>query len=81
MDTTINQPSGQPTNKVAMATAATAAWGIVVSIGSLTVKNLFPDWYDPDAVIAISSGVPVIIVFLAGWFTKDRPNVIVQVSQ
>ena len=74
---TIDQPSTQPTNKVAAATAATAAWAIIVSIGSLAVKNLAPGWYDPDTILAISSGVPVIIVFIAGWFTKDKPNVLV----
>jgi hypothetical protein len=77
---TINQPSGQPTNKVAAATAALAAWGIIVSVGTLVLKNLAPDWYDPDMVIAISSGVPTIIAFAAGWFTKDKPNVVVKVQ-
>jgi len=74
---TINQPSAQPTNKVAVATAATAAWTIVVSIGSLILKNEFPAWYDPDMILAVSAGVPTLIVFVAGWFTKDQPNVIV----
>ena len=74
---TINQASAQPTNKVAAATAATAAWAIIVSIGSLAVKNLAPSWYDPDTILAISSGVPTMIVFAAGWFTKDKPNVVV----
>lgn len=74
---TINQPSPQPTNKVAAATAATAAWAIFVSIGSLALKNLYPEWYDPDMIIAVSSGVPTLIVFVAGWFTKDKPNVVV----
>lgn len=74
---TINQPSPQPTNKVAAATAATAGWAIIVSVGSLALKNLYPAWYDPDMIIAVSSGVPTIIVFVAGWFTKDKPNVVV----
>ena len=74
---TINQTSSQPTNKVAAATAATAAWAIIVSVGSLAVKNLAPAWYDPDTILAISSGVPTMIVFAAGWFTKDKPNVVV----
>ncbi|TPN44474.1 hypothetical protein FJ981_28165 [Mesorhizobium sp. B1-1-4] len=74
---TINQPSSQPTNKVAAATAATAAWAIIVSIGSLLVQNLAPTWYSADAVAAISSGVPIILVFVAGWFTRDKPNVVV----
>jgi len=74
---TINQPSSQPTNKVAAATAATAGWAIIVSVGSLTLKNLYPAWYDPDMIIAVSSGVPTILVFLSGWFTKDKPNVVV----
>lgn len=74
---TINQTSAQPTNKVAAATAATAAWAIVVSIGSLIVKNDFPAWYDPDTILAISTGVPTVLVFVTGWFTKDKPNVVV----
>lgn len=73
----INQPSAQPTNKVAAATAAAAAWAIIVSIGSLAVKNLAPSWYDPDTILAISTGVPTILVFAAGWVTKDKPNVVV----
>jgi hypothetical protein len=51
---TINQPSRQPTNKVAAVTAATAAWAIIVSIGSLLVQNLAPTWYWADAVAALS---------------------------
>ena len=58
---TINQPSSQPTNKVAAATAATAGWAIIVSVGSLVLKNEFPAWYDPDMIIAVSSGVPTIL--------------------
>ncbi|TRD03792.1 hypothetical protein FJV76_14235 [Mesorhizobium sp. WSM4303] len=75
---TVIQPSAQPTNKVAAGTAALAAWGIFVSIGSLTLKNLFPAWYDPDMIIAISAGVPTIVNFATGWFVKDAPNVVVQ---
>lgn len=74
---TINQPSSQPTNKVAAATAATAVWTIIVSTGSLALKNLAPAWYDPDVILAVSAGVPTLIVFVAGWFTKDGPNVVV----
>jgi hypothetical protein len=74
---TINQASAQPTNKVAAATAATAVWTIVVSIGSLILKNEFPSWYDPDTILAISAGVPTLIVFVAGWFTRDAANVVV----
>ncbi|TPM59169.1 hypothetical protein FJ959_09885 [Mesorhizobium sp. B2-2-4] len=74
---TINQPSSQPTNKVAVATAATAAWAIIVSVGSLALQNLAPTWYSPDLIAAVSSGVPVLLVFIAGWFTRDKPNVVV----
>lgn len=79
--TTVNQPTLNPTNKVLAATAATTAWGIFMGIGSLTLKNLAPGWYDPDVIIAISSGVPTLVVFAAGWFTKDKPNVILPVQQ
>lgn len=74
---TVNQPTSQPTNKVAAATAGAAAWAIIVSVGSLALQNLAPSWYSADTIAAVSSGVPVLIVFAAGWFTKDKPTVIV----
>jgi len=78
---TINQPSSQPTNKVAAATAATAVWSIIVSVGSLALQNLAPTWYSPDLIIAVASGVPTLIVFVVGWFTKDQPNVVVVAAE
>lgn len=74
---TINQPSNSPTNKVEAATAASAVWTIFVSIGALTLKNIFPAWYDPDLVLAVSTGVPTLLIFAAGWFRKDKATVVV----
>lgn len=74
---TVNQETNAPTNKVAAATAAAAAWAIFISIGSLALQNLAPTWYSADTIAAISSGGPVILVFLAGWFTKDKPTVVI----
>ncbi|MFK0688000.1 hypothetical protein ACFX5Q_07315 [Mesorhizobium sp. IMUNJ 23033] len=77
MATTVTQPTNDPTNKTTAAAAALAAWGMTVSIGSLALKNLAPEWYDPDMIIAVSAGVPVLIQFVTSWFSKDKPNVIV----
>ncbi len=75
---TINQETSQPTNKVAAGTAALSLWAIIVSIGSLALQNMAPTWYSPDLIIAVSTGMPIVINFIAGWFTKDKPNVVVQ---
>lgn len=77
MANTINQPSNNPTNKLTAATAAAAAWSIVMSVGGLALKNLAPEWYDPEVLLKVSAAVPVVVVFVAGWFTRDRPNVVV----
>ena len=77
MANTINQPSNNPTNKLTASTAALAAWGIVMSVGGLALKNLAPGWYDPEVMLTVSAGMPVVIGFAAGWVTRDRPNVVV----
>lgn len=66
---TIHQPSSQPTNKL---TAATLAAAIVPAVG-LFIRNLFPEWYDPEVIV----GMTPIFVFLFGYFVKDEPNVTV----
>lgn len=65
----INQPSSQPTNKL---TAATLAAALVPAIG-LFVRNLFPEWYDPEVIV----GMTPVMVFLIGYFVKDEPNIVV----
>lgn len=72
MANTINQPSKNPTNKL---TAATLA-GAVVSVSGLVLRNLAPEWYDPDVLTAV---LPI-VVFAAGWFTSDAPNQIIIVN-
>ena len=68
MNDTIYQPSSQPTNKL---TAATLAAALVPATG-LILRNVFPDWYDPDVMI----GMTPIMVYLFGYFIKDEPNVV-----
>jgi hypothetical protein len=60
------QPTVNPTNKLTAAMAAAAA----VSILGLVLKNLAPDWYDPQALLNITP----VIVLVFGYVIKDRPN-------
>lgn len=64
---TINQPTLNPTNKLSAATVAAAA----VSVVGLVLRNLAPEWYDPDVLAAV---LPV-VVFATGYLIKDKPNV------
>lgn len=80
MANTIHQPSANPTNKLSASTAATAAWGMVMSIGSLLLKVNYPEYYDPEMLLAIGAGVPTVVCYAAGWFTSDAPNVVVVVE-
>lgn len=66
---TIHQPSSQPTNKL---TAATLAAALVPAAG-LILRNVFPEWYDPDVMV----GMTPIFVFLLGYLVKDAPNIVV----
>lgn len=68
----ITQPSLNPTNKLTAATVAAAA----VSVGGLFLRNLYPEWYDPDVMLAITP----IIAFGTGWLIRDRPNVVITES-
>lgn len=72
MANTINQPSANPTNKL---TAVTVS-GVVVSALSLIIKNMLPDWYDPELMLNLS---PVVLL-IVGWFIKDNPNIVVVVE-
>lgn len=80
MANTISQPSANPTNKLTAATAATAAWAAVVSIGSLALKNLYPGWYDPETILTVSTAVPTVVGFIAGWLVSDAPNIVVHIE-
>lgn len=64
---TVNQPTANPTNKLTAATIAAAA----VSWSGVVVRNLWPEWYDPEAWAA---AMPF-VVLLVGYFVKDAPNV------
>lgn len=69
----INQPTKNPTNKLTAATVGSA----MVSVIGLMLKNLAPDWYDPEVLVSL---LPI-IVFAAGWFVRDAPNQIVIVEE
>lgn len=64
---TVNQPTFNPTNKLSAATVASA----VVSVMGLVLKTKFPEWYDPEVLMAITP----LIAFAAGYMVKDRANV------
>lgn len=64
---TVKQPSANPTNKLS---AATAGAGFVAVLG-LVLKNLAPDWYDPEALMTLTP----LVVFAFGYIIKDQPNV------
>jgi hypothetical protein len=69
MANTINQASANPTNKLTAATLATA----VIPVVGLLLRNLAPQWYDPEVMMAL---MPV-MTFVFGWFVKDAPNIVV----
>ena len=76
---TITQPTVNPTRKLTAATAA--VWGATLSVGGLALKNLYPEWYDPEVLLSVNSAVTTIAAFVAGWFVKDNPNVVVVVDK
>lgn len=69
MTNTINQPSINPTRKL---TAVTVS-GALLSALSLVIKNLWPEWYDPQLMLNLSP----IMLLIVGWFIKDNPNIVV----
>ena len=68
----VKQPTINPTNKLTAAMVGSAA----ISIIGLILKNLFPEWYDPQVLL---NATPL-VVFACGWFIKDNPNVVIDVS-
>lgn len=72
MDTVVNQPSSQPTNKL---TAATLAAALIPAIG-LIMRNLWPDWYDADVLM----GTTPVLVYLLGYLIKDEPNIVATIT-
>ena len=81
MANTINQPSVNPTRKLTAATVAVAVWGAVFNICGLALKNLYPEWYDPEILISVNNAVSTAAAFIAGWLIKDNPNVVVVVEE
>jgi len=69
MANTVNQVSKNPTNKLSTAIVAAAA----ISVASLVIKNIFPEWYDPQTIASVTP----VIIGVAGWLVPDSPNVVV----
>jgi hypothetical protein len=69
MATTVNQASANPTNKLSAATVAAALMGLL----GLALRNLAPQWYDQEVLV----GLLPVVVYAAGWFIKDAPNITV----
>lgn len=67
MEEVVNQPNANPTRKLTAATVAAA----LVSFSGLIVRNLAPEWYDAEVWAAATP----LVIFAAGWFISDRPNV------
>lgn len=72
MANNVNQASANPTNKLTAATVTSAFMGVL----ALALKNLAPEWYDPETMLAL---VPV-ASYLAGWLIRDKPNITVVVE-
>ena len=66
---TVSQPDSNPTNKLTAATIGAA----LVSVSGLIMRNLLPEWYDPEVWMNLMP----IVVFALGWFVKDHPTVLV----
>lgn len=69
---TVNQPSINPTNKLTAATVGAA----VISVGGLVLKNLAPEWYDPEVMLSITP----VVIFVFGWLIRDKPNVTIDTT-
>ncbi len=77
MANTINQPSINPTRKLTAATVATAVWGAAMAVAGLALKNLYPEWYDPEVLLSVNTAVTTAAAFVTGWLVRDNPNVII----
>ena len=64
---TVSQPTINPTNKLTAATVGSA----VISVIGLSLKNLAPEWYDPDVLLSVTP----IVIFALGYIVRDNPNV------
>lgn len=62
----INQPTLNPTRKLTAATVGAA----LVSVAGLVLRNLAPDWYDAEVMMAVTP----IVVFGLGYLIRDLPN-------
>ncbi len=62
----VTQPSARPTNKL----TAGMLGALSVSVAALIVRNLWPEWDDPDLWLALSP----VTVLLFGYIIKDAPN-------
>ena len=69
MDSTIDQPTANPTNKLTAATIAASIMGVL----GLVIRNMAPDWYDP----AVMATLLPVVVYATGWMIPDRPNIVV----
>lgn len=63
---TVKQPSARPTNKLTAAMLGT----LLVSMSTVFVRNMWPDWDEPDVWLAL---YPV-SVWAFGYFIKDEKN-------
>lgn len=73
MAETVAQQSANPTRKL---TAATVGAALISGTG-LVLKNVAPEWYDPQFLLDMSP----IVIFGLGWFVKDRPNLHISVEE
>lgn len=77
MANTVNQPSVNPTNKLTASVVGTSVWGTFMLLVGLLMKNLSPEWYDPEVIASITLTGSTVAGGIAGWLTPDRPNVVV----
>ena len=64
---TVSQPTINPTNKLTAATVGSA----LMSVTGLALKNLAPEWYDPEVLLSVTP----LLIFVIGYFVRDKPNV------
>lgn len=63
------QASANPTVKL-----TSAIWAaMIMSVSAMAMRNLAPQWYDPDVWQTLSP----FVVAAAGYFVHDAPNVVV----
>lgn len=77
MANVVNQPSANPTNKLTASVVGASVWGTAMLLVGLVLKNEAPGWYDPEVLASVTLTGSTVASFVAGWFTPDRPNVVV----